>query len=206
LEAKLCHKAMAGLGTNQTILIEMLCTKSNSELQAIKEQYKALFTRDLEKALDGDLSANFKRYMVMVIQGTRDESNTVDQSKVSEDVKNLYKSSEGRIGTDDEAFMMIFANRGYQHLHQVNVAYEAATTHTLEHAVKKGFSSHLEAALLMTLNRARGDSHVAAQLLQEAMKGLGTDEPKLIRQFAIHHGHMKEISTVFSGGIWQDVD
>jgi len=94
-------------------------------------------------------------------------------------------------------FMMIFANRGYQHLHQVNVAYEAATTHTLEHAVKKGFSSHLEAALLMTLNRARGDSHVAAQLLQEAMKGLGTDEPKLIRQFAIHHGHMKEISTVF---------
>jgi len=197
LEAKLCHKAMAGLGTNQTILIEMLCTKSNAELEAIKEQYKTHFTRNLEGALEGDLSGNFKRYMVMVIQGTRDEANAVDQSKVAEDVKKLYKAGEGKIGTEDEVFMMIFANRGYYHLHQVNVAYEASTTHTLEHVVKKEFSSHLQAALIMTLNRARGSAHVAAQMLEESMKGLGTDEPKLIRQFAIYHGHMKEVATVF---------
>lgn len=39
--AKSLHDAMAGLGTEESVLIEVLCTKSNAELDVIKHAYQS---------------------------------------------------------------------------------------------------------------------------------------------------------------------
>ncbi len=64
------HDAVAGLGTNERRLVEILCTASNSELQSIKTAYTRLYKKDLEGDIKGDASGTFKATLVAVLQVT----------------------------------------------------------------------------------------------------------------------------------------
>lgn len=39
MDAKRAHKATKGLGTNEAVLIEVICTKTNEELAKLKVAY-----------------------------------------------------------------------------------------------------------------------------------------------------------------------
>lgn len=51
-EAKWLNKAMKGLGTDETLLIEILATRSNSDLYKIKEAYKKSMDRIMNEGLN----------------------------------------------------------------------------------------------------------------------------------------------------------
>ncbi len=43
---------MAGAGTDEAVLIELLATRSNAQIKAMKEAYTRLFKKDLEKVIN----------------------------------------------------------------------------------------------------------------------------------------------------------
>jgi annexin A7/11 len=50
------HDACAGIGTDEQVLIEVLCTLSNNEINTIKEHYYRVYGKNLEDVLIGETS------------------------------------------------------------------------------------------------------------------------------------------------------
>ena len=58
-DAEKLYKAMKGLGTNETVLIDILCRRTSKERQKISSTYKTAFGKDLLKDIKSETSGNF---------------------------------------------------------------------------------------------------------------------------------------------------
>lgn len=196
-EAQNIRKAVAGLGTNETLLTEVLCGRTNAEMNAIKAAYQQRYGKTLEATLESELSGDLRRLFVMLVQATRDESVVV--GNVMSDVEGLYKAGEGTMGTDEEVFMSVLCNRSIPHLQAVFQQYEQRYGTPFEKVIKKEFSGKLENALLILVKAYRNYYLFVAELFEESMAGLGTNDEMLIRLIVRYRAprHMSSIKRAF---------
>jgi hypothetical protein len=179
--AKELRTAMKGAGTDETVLIEILCTRSNSDINAIKAAYKTDFKRDLEKDLVSETSGFFKRLLVSLCNAGRDESPNVDMAKVEKDAQELYAAGEKVLGTDEAAFNAVLCARSAAHLRAVFDKYKALTKKDIEESIKSETSGNLQEGYLSIVRYIKDSNAYYAERLYRSMKGLGTDDSSLIR-------------------------
>ncbi|XP_008836238.1 annexin A13 [Nannospalax galili] len=179
--ARQLQKAMKGLGTDEAVLIEILCTRSNKEISAIKEAYQKLFDKSLESDVKDDINGNLRKILVSLLQANRDEEDTVDKDLAGQDAKDLYDAGEGRWGTDELAFNEVLAKRSYKQLRATFEAYQILIGKDMEEAIEEETSGDLQKAYLTLVRCARDLQSYFAERLYKAMKGTGTDEETLIR-------------------------
>lgn len=179
--AKELHDAMSGLGTDEAVLIEVLCTMSNHEISIIKQAYEAMYGRTLEDDLISDTSGNFKRLMVSLCCANRDESFNVDKTAAREDAKQLLQAGELRFGTDESTFNAILVQRNMAQLRQIFEEYNNITGHDIENAIENEFSGDIKKGLLAIVKCVKNRAGFFAEQLYKSMKGLGTDDSRLIR-------------------------
>jgi hypothetical protein len=60
-DAVLLYDSMSGLGTKDTALIGIVCTRTPSQIYIIKQAYYNLYHRTLEHAIDADTSGNYRK-------------------------------------------------------------------------------------------------------------------------------------------------
>ncbi|XP_049866961.1 annexin B9-like isoform X1 [Pectinophora gossypiella] len=179
--AKELHDATAGIGTDEDVLIEVMCTMSNHEIQVIKQAYTAIYGTLLEDDLRGDTSGNFKRLMTSLCMGNRSEEFHVDQEKAREDARSLLQAGELRLGTDESTFNAVLCSRSFPQLAAVFQEYQFLTGHDIDDAIKAEFSGDLEKALRAIVKVVRNKPLFFAERLHKSMKGLGTNDRQLIR-------------------------
>uniref|UniRef100_A0A8C0GAQ9 Annexin n=1 Tax=Chelonoidis abingdonii TaxID=106734 RepID=A0A8C0GAQ9_CHEAB len=180
-DARELRKAMKGAGTDESVLIEILCTRVNKQIVDIKEAYKRLFERDLESDVKSDTSGSLRKILVSVLQANRDEGLEIDAELAGQDAKDLYEAGEGCWGTDELVFNVVLAKRNYMQLRATFQAYEKLKGKDIEDAIKSETSGDLEKAFLTLVRCARDCQGYFATRLYEAMKGAGTEEETLIR-------------------------
>ncbi|XP_016325008.1 annexin A13-like [Sinocyclocheilus anshuiensis] len=175
------RKAMKGAGTDEDVLVEILCSATNAEIANYIETYVYVHDRDLEADIEADTSGDVRRLLTLLLQGNRDESYEVDEALAEQDAVSLFEAGEGCFGTDESAFSFILATRNYLQLQATFKAYEAISGTEILDAIDKETSGTLKDCYTTLVRCAKNPQLCFARKLNAAMKGAGTDEDTLIR-------------------------
>ncbi|XP_031695841.1 annexin A11a isoform X3 [Anarrhichthys ocellatus] len=180
-DASELHSAIKGAGTDEACLIEILSSRSNTEIREINRIYKQEYKKKLEDAISGDTSGHFRRLLISLAQGNRDERETVDISLAKQDAQSLYAAGENKLGTDESKFNAILCARSKPHLRAVFLQYQQMCGRDIEKSINREMSGDLEGGMLAVVKCIKNTSAYFAERLYKAMKGAGTKDTTLIR-------------------------
>uniref|UniRef100_A0A8C7UHY0 Annexin n=1 Tax=Oncorhynchus mykiss TaxID=8022 RepID=A0A8C7UHY0_ONCMY len=167
LDAYELKEAIKGAGTDEACLIEILSSRSNAEIKELNQVYKTEYKKSLEDAISGDTSGHFRRLLISLAQGNRDERETVDISVAKQDAQALYAAGENKVGTDESKFNAILCSRSKPHLRAVGDQYMLGIL-TL-------------CSLRVPVKCIKNTPAYFAERLYKSMKGAGTKDKTLIR-------------------------
>uniref|UniRef100_A0A8C2HFF3 Annexin n=1 Tax=Cyprinus carpio TaxID=7962 RepID=A0A8C2HFF3_CYPCA len=171
----------SGAGTDEACLIEILSSRSNAEIQEINKVYKAEYGKSLEDAISGDTSGHFRRLLISLSQGNRDEKETVDISLAKQEAQKLYAAGENKVGTDESQFNAILCARSKPHLRQVFHEYQQMCGKDIEKSICSEMSGNVESGMVAVVKCIKNTGAYFAERLHKAMQGVGTKDRTLIR-------------------------
>jgi len=177
--AELFHEAMAGAGTNDKLLID-LTTQFPYELPMAAAAYQRMYGKSLESAIKSETSGSYEKLLCALVNTPRPLPNYVDPTRAAADADAFYRAGEGKIGTDEAAYIRIFANNSYQQLMLIDQCYCRSHPKGMIHAVKSETSGRFEDAMVALLTAP--DRYFAARV-KDAVDGAGTKDVDLIAVF-----------------------
>jgi len=177
------YYAMKGMGTNEDTLIEIIGTRSNSQLEAIKKRFKELYNKDLEDEVKDETSGRLQKLLLSILACNRSEltKNEIDTDKLDKDVKDLYDAGENKVGTDESVFNKIYCMRSYAELQYINKQYLKHCGKDLIKVTESEFSGDERRLLKTIMHYAMDPADYFAKRIYKACKGLGTNDAVLIR-------------------------
>lgn len=180
-DASELRSALKGAGTRESALIEILCTRTNEEINNIKEAYKRMYERELIEDLESDTSGYFGRLMFSLAQASRSEDEDVDEGLATEDAEALIEAGEASWGTEESRFNVILAQRSYVQLLATFDKYAELSEKTIEEAMQSEMSGDVLEGMLAVVSAVRSKPQYFAEKLYKSMKGAGTNDRTLIR-------------------------
>ncbi|ROL55420.1 Annexin A3 [Anabarilius grahami] len=180
-DAKWINKAMKGAGTDNSILIEILSSRTNKQIKELSAAYSEETKKTLIQNLKAEVSGDYGKAILLLAEGARDESTNVNANQAKEDAKALYHAGEKKLGTDESKFIEILCKRSIPHLRQTILEYKNISGKTLQKSIEKEMSGNLEELLVSIVKCVMSTPAYFAEKLYKSMKGAGTDETTLTR-------------------------
>nr|CAH7766069.1 unnamed protein product [Callosobruchus chinensis] len=180
--AKELHKAISGLGTEESTIVEILGIHNNDEIIKISNAYEGLYQTSLEADIKGDTSGTLRKLLVAMSTGHRDESDSVDPEAAFKDAQSLLQAGELLFaGTEESVFNCILCQRNKKQLRCIFDKYEENVGHPIEKAIENEFSGAAKDAMLQLIHCIRDKTDYLVTRLRDSMAGIGTDDRTLIR-------------------------
>lgn len=181
-DASVIRGSIKGLGTDEETLIEVLCSRSNTELVEIKKVYKELFKIDLERDVKGDTSGNFAKLLLALVETKRaDPSAIVDYEKIDQDARALFEAGVNMKGTDVPTWISIMTERSVPHLQKVFQRYKSYSPYDMQESIVKEVKGDLQRSFLVLVKCFENKQLYFASRLHEAMKSKGAKEKIVTR-------------------------
>ncbi|CAM9277517.1 unnamed protein product [Ectocarpus sp. 6 AP-2014] len=172
-------EACSGLGTNESLLIDVLAPLSNDEIAAAKAHWEAKNDESLVDKLNSEIRGGLRELVVGLLTGKRGESEEADEALAEEQATKLYDAGVGKfVGTDDEVFIDIIGTSPSVQIQAIKTKYEEAQGMSLHKAISKEFRGDLKAVLQCMLEPPV-DYYCAT--IRRATKRMGTNEAAICR-------------------------
>ena len=165
LAARGLQKAMEGWGTDDTALIEVICTRNNTELREAKNAYTRMYDKPLSVVVRQDTSGDYKRTLTRMLQARREEWLVEDEPRAIDDAQELYRAAEG-LGTDEAVFIRILTKSSPAQIRCIDKHYQEMYKETLDEVIDDEFSGNVRRCLKML---AKDRLDVWATLVHDAL-------------------------------------
>jgi len=185
LDAVMLRKAMKGIGTNEQLLVHVICTKTNAEIEAVKESYSHLFERNLVEDVISECTGNLEKLLVALLQAGREEEEELDEKKADDEAQEIFDAGEGAWGTDESVFNRIFVLRSYEQLRATFSSYANLAGKEIEEVIGDEMSGDVKNAFLTLINHIRNPIAFYAKTLHSAMEGVGTSD-RILQRIILH--------------------
>ncbi|CAM9472437.1 unnamed protein product [Chrysoparadoxa australica] len=176
-DAAMLKKATSGLGTNEGLLVEILCTRSPAAIAAAKEVYEGRNDASLVDRITSEVHGTLQDILLTIVNGERDTSEEADEGLAEEQADQLREASEG-MGTKEEVFVEILSKSSPAQVAAIREAYESKYAESLVKMIKGEFGGDTEDALLAL---ATTPIDFMCMELKNAMDGIGTKDSKICR-------------------------
>ena len=148
-----------------TKIVELICKRTNSERQKLKEIYYSTWGTELEKELESKLSDKIKDLIIGLLMTPEDF-----------DANEIYQSIKG-LGTDELRLSEIIATRPSRHLYQVKERYPILYKNTLDDDIKGDTSKCYQKILIALIQGKRSDNpYPNSQKMKEIVEKLNSGE------------------------------
>jgi len=141
-DARRLKEAMRGLGTRDSVLIDIVTHRNRIQRQMLIAEYARAFGGDLLKDFESETSGNYRKVLLKLMK-PRDEM-----------LAELLHEAMDRAGTNDGVLIDIMTQFPYE-LPAVAAAYQRKYSKTLEADIREDTSGCYEDLLVTLLNTAR---------------------------------------------------
>ncbi|XP_064091812.1 LOW QUALITY PROTEIN: annexin A3-like [Macrobrachium nipponense] len=172
------HRAMEGVGTDEDVLIEILCTRDNHSLRNISKAYEDVYGKSLYLAVKKETSSDFEKlsWICAAAIGQR-----LQTTHMAPSCQKLYRAGEGRHGADEDEIRRILANCSFETLRLVFELYRKETGNTFGEVIEQELEGDFKKGMLAVYESIRDTPAYFAQAIHKAVAGTGTNDRTLIR-------------------------
>lgn len=173
-DARMLMKAFKGLGTNEDLAIEILCTRSDAEIKEIASRYESMFRQTLAARVHSEFGGKVRLCLETILRGRSDEP----MEDIPSLVKQLYDAGEKKLGTDEKTFIRILAGHSHAVVQQIADQYLKSHGKTLVAVIKSEFSFDQKRCMLAL---ATPTVQYFSERLLNAFTGINVNEDDVIR-------------------------
>ncbi|CAL8248697.1 unnamed protein product [Merluccius merluccius] len=170
-DAQLLKLSMKGLGTDEDTLIEIMASRNNREIEAIKKAYMEAYKKELEADIKSDTSGDFRNALLTLCKAGRTEG--VNDELADSDARALYAAGEQKKGTDAAVFIDILTSRSGAHLRKVFDRYSKYSKVDVSKAIDLEMKGDIESCLTAVVKCAGSTPAFFAEKLNRALKVCG---------------------------------
>ena len=197
-DADLLYKAMKGIGSDKDIITEVLCFRNPERINQIKEKFQEKYGKDLVAEIKSETSGDYQKIVLKLLEGDRTQDGKADVEKCSGIADELYKAGEGKIGTDESIFIKYFTSLSPNELLIVCKEYHKKYKKNMLDVIENEFNDNVKKLLTVMLYALFSPSEFFAKQIMESIKGIGTDDVKLIRSVITRYSiDMKKVKKYF---------
>ena len=197
-DADLLNKAMKGIGSDKDIITEVLCFRSPKRMNEIKAVYQEKYGKDLVEEIKSETSGDYQKIVMKILEGDRGENEQADVQKCSEIADEIYKAGEGKTGTDEATFIKYFTTLSSSELLIMCKEYHKKYKKNILDVLENEFGGNEKKLLIVMLYSLYSPSEFFAKQIMESVKGVGTDDAKLIRSIISRYSiDMKKVKKYF---------
>merc|ERR1719464_2483495 len=197
------------MGFDSELLIEVVCTRTNAQLQAMQGAWSTSLRKqkslrecvrdETKKRMSGN---HFQSLIMTILEAQRPRNQAPDAQQVRQDAELLNRFIAQEKKSDSKSkFVEVFTARSWAHLSALSAVFaDVSKKYTLEAAIKKTFGdgSDTSQALRVIARFSASPYDFWAEKLRKSMKGMGTKDDLLCRVVVTRSEvDMRNIKVVF---------